>query len=124
MGGDRKGAGGATGKARQAKKQACASKRPQPAANALKFAALWPAATSTGRLRRWCWSAGPSRLHPEPAVGRARRAAAALNDRTTLTTPATLEYEGCDDTVCFIPQSVPLSWTIALRPLDRERVKQ
>ena len=41
-----------------------------------------------------------------------------------MTIHATLEYQACDDKVCFIPQSVPLSWTIALRALDRERVKQ
>ena len=26
-------------------------------------------------------------------------------------------------TICFTPQSVPLSWTIGLRELDRERAK-
>jgi len=25
--------------------------------------------------------------------------------------------------ICFTPQTVPLSWTIALRELDRERAK-
>ena len=27
------------------------------------------------------------------------------------------------DRVCFAPQSVPLSWTIGVKPLDRERPK-
>jgi hypothetical protein len=46
---------------------------------------------------------------------------AALTDRTTLTIDATLDYQACDDTICFLPQSVPLAWTVALKPLDRER---
>jgi AhpC/TSA family/Disulphide bond corrector protein DsbC len=28
-----------------------------------------------------------------------------------------LEYQACDDKVCYLPQSIPLSWTIGLRPL-------
>ena len=35
-----------------------------------------------------------------------------------------LNYQACDDKVCFNPQSVPLSWTISLRPLDTERAKR
>jgi hypothetical protein len=49
---------------------------------------------------------------------------AALKDAGTLTIEATLDYQACDDKICFLPQSVPLNWTVALKPLDRERVKQ
>jgi Disulphide bond corrector protein DsbC len=28
-----------------------------------------------------------------------------------------LDYQACDDKVCYLPQSIPVSWTIALRPL-------
>ena len=45
----------------------------------------------------------------------------ALKGRSSLRIAATLEYQACDDKVCFVPQSVPLAWTIALRPLDTER---
>jgi DsbC/DsbD-like thiol-disulfide interchange protein len=48
---------------------------------------------------------------------------AALKDAPSLTITASLEYQACDDTVCFIPQSVPLSWTIGIQPLDRIRTK-
>ena len=48
--------------------------------------------------------------------------AAALKDQTALTIQGTLSYQACDDTVCFTPQTVPLTWTIALRQLDRERI--
>jgi hypothetical protein len=48
---------------------------------------------------------------------------AALKDATTLTIDATLAYQACDDRICYLPQSVPLTWTVAIKPLDRERVK-
>src|SRR5205823_6627548 len=47
---------------------------------------------------------------------------AALKD--ALTIDATLDYQACDDKICFLPQSVPLNWTVALKPLDRERVRR
>jgi DsbC/DsbD-like thiol-disulfide interchange protein len=33
----------------------------------------------------------------------------------------TLEYQACSDVVCYPPASVPLSFTVDLLPLDRER---
>ena len=33
----------------------------------------------------------------------------------------TLQYQACDDKICYTPVSVPLSWTIGVRTLDRER---
>ena len=48
---------------------------------------------------------------------------AALKDLTSLTIKGMLTYQACDDTVCFTPQSVPLTWTVSLRALDRERAK-
>lgn len=65
----------------------------------------------------------PFRIVQDLAVDASPQAAAALKDRTSLTINAVLEYQACDDKVCFVPKSVPLSWTIALRSLDRERTK-
>jgi hypothetical protein len=65
----------------------------------------------------------PFRVIQDLAIDASAEGVAALKDRARLTIHATLEYQACDDQVCFIPQSVPLSWTIALRTLDRERVK-
>jgi hypothetical protein len=48
---------------------------------------------------------------------------AALKAVTTLTITGRFEYQACDDRTCFTPQSVPLSWTIRVKPLDRERPK-
>lgn len=40
-------------------------------------------------------------------------------DGATLTLSGTLRYQACDDKVCYMPQTLPVSWTIALRPLER-----
>lgn len=29
----------------------------------------------------------------------------------------TLRYQACDDTICYLPATIPLTWTIPLRPL-------
>ena len=52
-----------------------------------------------------------------------RDGSAALKDVTTLTITGTFEYQACDEKVCFAPQSIPLSWSILVKPLDRERAK-
>jgi hypothetical protein len=62
------------------------------------------------------------RIVQDVAIDASAQSAAALKDRTSLTINAVLEYQACDDKVCFIPQSVPLSWTLTLRALDRDRV--
>ena len=51
-------------------------------------------------------------------------AQAALKDVSSLTIRGTLNYQACDEKVCFTPQSVPLTWTVSVRQLDRERVKR
>jgi hypothetical protein len=66
----------------------------------------------------------PFRIVQDVTLDASRDAQAALKGKTEITISGTLDYQACDDKVCFNPQSVPLSWTIAVRPLDRERVKQ
>jgi hypothetical protein len=66
----------------------------------------------------------PFRIVQDVAIDPSPQSAAALRDRTEMAIAGTLGYQACDDKVCFAPQSVPLTWTIGLRPLDRERVKQ
>ena len=63
----------------------------------------------------------PFRIVQDVAIEGTREAEAALKDRATLTIQATLDYQACDDKICFNPQSVPLSWTVNLKPLDWER---
>lgn len=46
-------------------------------------------------------------------------AAQQLSAMTTATITGALEYQACDDKVCFNPTRVPVSFTVKLRPLDR-----
>ena len=66
----------------------------------------------------------PFRIVQDLMLERSREAEATLKATPTMTITATLDYQACDDKVCFNPQSIPLSWTIAVRALDRERVKR
>jgi hypothetical protein len=49
----------------------------------------------------------------------AHRAALAKTEGVTIT--GTLDYQACDDRICFNPKSVPVSYTVRLRQLDAER---
>lgn len=42
-----------------------------------------------------------------------------LGAMTTATITGALEYQACDDTVCFSPARVPISFTVSLKGLDR-----
>jgi Disulphide bond corrector protein DsbC/AhpC/TSA family len=63
----------------------------------------------------------PFRIIQDVMIDASRDLEAMLKDRTTFTIEAALDYQACDDRICFNPQSVPLSWTLGLKPLDRER---
>jgi len=66
----------------------------------------------------------PFRIVQEAAIYASTDGARALAGRDGLTISGTLDYQACDDQVFFIPQSVPLSWIVGLKPLDRERAKK
>lgn len=63
----------------------------------------------------------PFRIVQDVTVDASPAGMAALKNVTTLTIDGVLSYQACDDKVCFTPQSVPLSWTVAVRQLDRDR---
>ncbi|MGE3957397.1 MAG: redoxin domain-containing protein [Vicinamibacterales bacterium] len=65
----------------------------------------------------------PFRIVQDVTIDPSPQGATALKDATTLTIRATLNYQACNDTVCFSPQTVPLTWTVNLRQLDRERAQ-
>jgi peroxiredoxin len=48
----------------------------------------------------------------------ARKALAAVSE---VAITGTLEYQACSDTICYLPQRVPLSYTIGVHQLDTER---
>ena len=37
----------------------------------------------------------------------------------SITVTGTLQYQACDDAICYMPVSVPLTWTLALRNFSR-----
>jgi len=45
----------------------------------------------------------------------------ALRGKEELTLAGTLQYQACDDKICYNPVSVPLSWKLSLRSIIRER---
>lgn len=55
------------------------------------------------------------------SIDRTPEDAVALRDMTTLTVRGLFEYQACDDNLCFNPQSIPLTWTLQVQPLDRIR---
>jgi hypothetical protein len=65
----------------------------------------------------------PFRIVQDVMLDPSRDGSLALKDVTRLTITGTFDYQACDDKVCFAPQSIPLSWSIGVKPLDRERAK-
>lgn len=63
----------------------------------------------------------PFRLVQEVLIEGTPPAQAALQGKESLTLNGTVEYQACDDKVCFNPTTVPVTWTLTLRPLLRER---
>ena len=63
----------------------------------------------------------PFRIVQDVVIDASPQGQATLKDVSSLTIKAVLNYQACDDKVCFTPQSVPLTWTVKLRQLDRER---
>lgn len=61
----------------------------------------------------------PFRLVREVVLDGQPQSQAAYRGKESLTIVGTLEYQACDDRVCFNPVALPLSWTVALRSLVR-----
>ena len=60
----------------------------------------------------------PFRLVQEVTIPMNREIAGqAVAPDATVTIEGALEYQACDDEVCYIPAVVPLTWTLAWRPL-------
>jgi peroxiredoxin len=66
----------------------------------------------------------PFRIVQDVVIDASPQGQTALKDVTALTIKGVLHYQACDDNVCFTPQTVPLTWTVTLRQLDRERAKR
>jgi hypothetical protein len=51
-------------------------------------------------------------------------AEAAFRGKTELALSGALEYQACDEKVCFNPATVPVSWTLKVRPNISERISR
>jgi peroxiredoxin len=49
------------------------------------------------------------------------QAQTAFRGKNSVTISGTLEYQACDDKICYNPTTVPVSWTLSLRPIVFER---
>ena len=63
----------------------------------------------------------PFMLLQEAVVSGAAEVEEALAELDALTLTGTLDYQACNDELCFDPVSVPLSFTLELDLLDRQR---
>ena len=45
-----------------------------------------------------------------------------LDQDRNLTIEAKFRYQACDDKECFVPETLPLRWTVHVLPFDRQRV--
>jgi hypothetical protein len=65
----------------------------------------------------------PFRIVQDVLIDASPQTPTALKDAASMTITGVLSYQACDDKLCFTPQSVPLTWKVTLRPLDREHAK-
>jgi hypothetical protein len=61
----------------------------------------------------------PFRLTRDVTVAATREAQKALAGREKLTLTGKLEYQACDDKVCFKPNAIPFTFELKVKPLDR-----
>ena len=64
----------------------------------------------------------PFTLVQEVVVEASPEAAETLSNIDALTLSGQLDYQACDDKICFNPQSVSLTWTLTVAQPDKERM--
>jgi peroxiredoxin len=63
----------------------------------------------------------PFTLVQEVTLEGTPQAQTSFRGKDSVTLSGTLEYQACDDKICYNPASTPISWTLSLRPLVLER---
>lgn len=63
----------------------------------------------------------PFRMTVDMLLQGSTAAQAALQGKDALTIAGTVDFQACDDKVCYNPASAPVTWTLALKALVRER---
>jgi hypothetical protein len=67
---------------------------------------------------------GRMRLIQEITLAEESRVKPLLDSQGNLVIEGIFRYQACDDRVCYLPQSVPLTWRLRYEALDRERVPE
>jgi len=57
----------------------------------------------------------PFQLSVDVTVGETTEQQAQLRNRSRLTLKGALEYQACDDRICYLPTSIPLTWTLKIK---------
>ena len=57
----------------------------------------------------------PFRVVQELALDGSAAGRAALKGTSTLTVKGTLNYQACDEKICYPPRTVPMQWTVAIK---------
>ena len=66
----------------------------------------------------------PFRIQQTITLAAANALEPLLDKDRNLIIPARFRYQACDDKECFVPETVPVQWTIHILPFDRTRVTE
>jgi len=66
----------------------------------------------------------PFTILQEAVVDASQEARASLLELDALTISGSLDYQACDDAICYNPVSIPVSFTLDLELLDRQRANR
>ena len=64
---------------------------------------------------------GKFRIRQDVTVDAQRDFIKSLGEGKMVSIKGQLKYQACDQSVCYVPASVPVSWEVKVIPLDRER---
>ena len=65
---------------------------------------------------------GPFTLLQEAVIDASAEIEAELKNTNAITLSGTLDYQACDDAICYLPASVPVSFTLEFQQLDYQRL--
>ena len=66
----------------------------------------------------------PFTILQEAVIDASQKTRAALLELDALTISGSLDYQACDDAICYNPVSIPVSFTLDLELLDRQRANR
>ena len=67
---------------------------------------------------------GSVRFLTDLKLGRAEDLQHLLDEQGRLLVRGELRYQACDDKICYLPQTIPLEWSLELEPRDSTRVPE